>query len=129
MSRLTLRLRLHDLLARLRGRCNRAPLFMVDGGYHFWRCGLRRRHDGPCRTGNYWWGPGGSIYDPDTPHAPSVLKRAAGRETRRQRESRRRWRDLDDLKRAHEDRQAERAVEAAEAITAEPFKPVDGGDY
>ncbi len=42
-----------DMLDRLRGRCCAAPRYMVDGGYHFWRCGLRRGHDGPHRSVNY----------------------------------------------------------------------------
>jgi hypothetical protein len=50
---------LRDLGDRLRGRCCRAPNYMVDGGYHFWRCGLKRGHDGPHRSVNYLWGPGG----------------------------------------------------------------------
>jgi len=39
---------------------------MVDGGYHFWRCGLKRGHAGQHRSLNYTWGLGeGSIYDPE----------------------------------------------------------------
>jgi hypothetical protein len=110
----TLRFRAHnallDLGDRLRGRCCRAPLFMVDGGYHFWRCMLRRGHDGPCRSGNYLWGPGGSVYAP-------IDKWPRGRwdrkpvQTRRQAESCRRWHDLSEAKRAGE------------------AKATDGGDW
>ena len=89
-----------DLLDRLRGRCCRAPLYLVEGGYHFWRCGLRRWHDGPCRSVNYLWGPGGSVYAPiDNP--PGGCDRRPC-ETRRQRRWRRRWQALSDAKRAAE---------------------------
>lgn len=109
----TLRFRAHnallDLLDRLRGRCCRAPLYMVDGGYHFWRCMLRRGHKGPCRSGNYLWGPGGSVYAPIDKWLRGSRERKPVR-TRRQAESRRRWQALADAKRVGE------------------FKKVDCGD-
>lgn len=80
---------LHDLLDRLRGRCCAAPRYMIDGGYHFWRCGLRRGHDGPHRSLNYLWGPGGSLYSP-IPNPPPGCDRNPV-ETRRQRRSRLEW--------------------------------------
>jgi hypothetical protein len=102
-----------DLVDRLRGRCCAAPRYMVDGGYHFWRCGLRRRHAGPHRSGHYLWGPGGSVYDPSK---WADLGKRHPAETRRQRRSRRDWHALADAKR-----------EIADAQGA--FKEVDRGDY
>jgi hypothetical protein len=97
-----LRFRLHnaalDLWDRLRGRCANAPLSMAEGGYHFWRCGLCRRHVGPCRSGYYFWGPGGSIYDPEGPWVAGVHRRPV--HTRRQRRFMDRWHALADAKRA-----------------------------
>lgn len=98
-----------DLLDRLRGRCNRAPLYMVDGGYHFWRCGLKRGHGGPHRSVNYLWGPGGSVYAPVDKPPPGCDRKPT--ETRRQRRSRREWQALADAKREGE------------------FKATDQGDY
>lgn len=56
-----------DLIDRwLRGKCCAAPRYQKDGGYHFWRCGLKRGHKGQHRSLNYLWGHGeGSVYDPD----------------------------------------------------------------
>lgn len=101
-----------DLRDRLRGRCCRAPLYMVEGGYHFWRCGLRRRHAGPCRSGNYLWGPGGSIFAPTEGRWVDVGSRKAT-ETYRQRRWRRRWHAMADAKRS---------------VPGEA-KAVDAGDY
>lgn len=89
-----------DVLARLRGRCNRAPAYMTEGGYHFWRCGLQRGHDGPCRFGNYLWGPGGSVYAPV--NFREVGLRIAERypvQTFRQKRQRRRYEELSDARR------------------------------
>jgi hypothetical protein len=44
-------------------------------GYHFWRCGLDRGHDGDHRTGNYWWNAHGTRYDPDAPYARAPDRR------------------------------------------------------
>lgn len=90
-----------DLLDRLRGRCCRAPLFMVEGGYHFWRCGLKRGHGGPCRSGNYLWGPGGSIFAPTEAHW--VMGDRKPTETFSQRRWRRRWEAFADMKRSFPD--------------------------
>jgi hypothetical protein len=46
---------LRDLWAKLRGRCCAAPM-PGDGGYVYWRCGLRRGHAGRHRRGRYSWG-------------------------------------------------------------------------
>lgn len=100
-----------DTLDRCRGRCCRAPLFMVEGGYHFWRCGLRRWHKGPCRSGYYFWGPGGSVYDPDGPWAGGVERRPVY--TRRQARERRRWEALNDAKRRIEREPAWHAAEVS----------------
>jgi hypothetical protein len=47
-----------DLLAILAGYCNHCP-WTADpaqgGGYAFWRCALRRGHDGLHRARNYVW--------------------------------------------------------------------------
>lgn len=89
-----------DALARLRGRCNRAPAYMTEGGYHFWRCGLPRGHDGPCRFGNYLWGSGGSVYAPV--NFREVGLRIAERypvQTFRQKRQRRRYEELSDVRR------------------------------
>lgn len=92
---------LRDVRARLSGRCNRAPAYMTEGGYYFWRCGLARGHDGPCRTGNYLWGPGGSVYAPVNFREAGV--RVDDRNpvlTFRQKRHRRRWDELSDCRRA-----------------------------
>lgn len=88
-----------DLGARLAGHCNRAPL-CTEGGYHFWRCELQRGHEGPHRSGNYLWGPGGSLYAP-----VQGARAAADRKpvmTRRQRRYREEWEAMCHAKRAHE---------------------------
>lgn len=90
-----------DLFDRLRGRCCRAPLYMVEGGYHFWRCGLRRRHSGPCRSGNYLWGPGGSIFAPTEPWVDVGKRKSI--ETLRQRHWRRRCHAFAEMKRTFPD--------------------------
>ena len=92
-----------DARARLRGRCNRAPAYMTEGGYHFWRCGLPGGHDGPCRPGNYLWGPGGSVHSPV--NFREVGLRVADRypvQTFRQKRYRRRFNELSDVRRAWE---------------------------
>lgn len=89
---------LRDLGDRLRGLCCAAPNYMVDGGYHFWRCGLRRGHDGPHRSVNYLWGPGGSVYAPIDDPPPGCDRNPV--ETRRQRKSRKAWHALSDAKRS-----------------------------
>src|SRR4051812_15791298 len=68
-----------------RGLCCAAPRFIVDGGYYFWRCSLRRGHKGPHRSVNYLWGDaiGGSAYSPVDAPTP-MLDRYPSR-TRRQR--------------------------------------------
>jgi hypothetical protein len=49
---------LRDLWARLRGRCCAAPM-PGDGGYVYWRCGLRRGHAGRHESGRgESWGEG-----------------------------------------------------------------------
>lgn len=88
---------LRDLADRLAGRCCAAPRYMADGGYHFWRCGLRRGHPGPHRSRNYLWGPGGSAYDPAGGITRGVDRKPV--ETRRQRRERLRWQQMDDAKR------------------------------
>lgn len=98
-----------DTLDRLRGRCCRAPL-ATEGGYHFWRCGLRRGHKSPCRSGYYFWGPGGSVYDPSGDWAPGANRRA-GVMTIRQARERRRWEALNAAKREIENVPAWRPVE------------------
>lgn len=54
--------RLLDARAVISGYCNHSPWTeRPDGGYSFWRCGHKRRHNGPHRYRNYTWtepGPG-----------------------------------------------------------------------
>jgi len=79
MSRARLRNRLHDLWDRwVRGYCCAAPRGNhEDGGYHFWRCNLRRGHDGAHRSLNYLWGlpDGGSVYSPVESPSPRLDRR------------------------------------------------------
>lgn len=61
---------LHAAVHRKRpGACNATP-GPGQGGYDHWHCGLKRRHVGLHRTGNYVWGevggePIGASYHPD----------------------------------------------------------------
>jgi hypothetical protein len=52
-----LRTAYYDLRARLGGWCNDCPARPdhSGGGYAFWRCELRRGHDGLHRAVNYVW--------------------------------------------------------------------------
>ena len=52
-----------DLRAILAGYCNHCPGSPIPGqggGYLFWRCGLRRGHEGLHRSNNYVWDEGGT---------------------------------------------------------------------
>lgn len=53
-----------DLLDKLRGVCAHKPSGSPREPYYFWRCGLRRGHDGRHRSVNYEWDEHGSEYLP-----------------------------------------------------------------
>jgi hypothetical protein len=117
-----------DTFDRLRGRCANAPAFPLDGGYHFWRCGLRRGHDGACRSGCYFWGPGGSIYDPSGPFAGGCDRKPAL--TRRQRKLRDQFHAFADTKRRLEQAAASSGADRASAASGHhpaPSRPAEGG--
>jgi hypothetical protein len=105
-----------DLFDRvIRLRCCRAPLARAEGGYHFWRCGLRLRHRGPCQSGHYFWGPGGSVHDPRSRFVGGCDRKPV--ETRRQRRWRERYMALIDMQR--ERMTIDNQIKAAEAVNAE----------
>lgn len=95
-----------DSRAVLAGYCNHCPNDGTpgSGGYTFWRCGRRRRHEGLHRANNYVWTDDGvTHYLPVPPgllqrvHQP--YRRSAGAMTRRQRRNRDAWHRQKDAER------------------------------
>lgn len=82
-----------DVRDKRRGFCCELLLNPSEGGYHFWRCGLPRDHDGAHRFGNYIWPAenGRTAYVP-TEDMPPRLDRYPTR-TRAQNRSYGRWFD------------------------------------
>jgi hypothetical protein len=90
-----------DMRAHLAGYCNHCPNDGIPGqggGYTFWRCGLRRRHEGLHRSNNYVWTDDGTTDYLPLPYGhsqgatqPRAWRRSAGTMTRRQRRNRDAW--------------------------------------
>lgn len=87
--------RWHDLLATLHGYCNHRPIKSGTpgdgGGYHHWRCALRRSHDGDHRFVNYTWDADGRTDFAPLDHPPSQPWDRYATLTRRQQRERKRW--------------------------------------
>lgn len=96
-----------DGRAVLAGYCNHCPNQGIPGeggGYTFWRCGLRRGHEGLHRSNNYVWTDDGTTDYLPLPHghaqrAHQPWRRSAGAMTRRQRRNREAWHRQQDAKR------------------------------
>lgn len=84
-----------DLRAFLAGYCNDCPSKSgvpgEGGGYSFWRCALRRGHDGDHRSKNYTWDQHGkTTYAPLRKHPWQPWERTPT-STIRQTRNHRRW--------------------------------------
>lgn len=95
-----------DARAVLAGYCNHCPNSGVPGqggGYTWWRCALRRGHEGMHRACNYVWSDDGDTsYLPTRPRQAmpdQPWRRSAGAMTRRQRRNREAWHRQQDAER------------------------------
>jgi hypothetical protein len=97
----------YDLRAMLAGYCNHCPNDGTpgSGGYTFWRCGLRRGHDGLHRSNNYVWTDDGNTSYLPLPYGhpqgaaqPRAWSRTPAM-TRRQRRTREAWHQEQDARR------------------------------
>jgi len=122
LDRLRITNAIRDARDKARGVCCAAPSgALSDGGYHFWRCALKRGHDGPHRTGVYIWSEG------ERPeHDPSSEVHGTDRFpvfTRRQARVRQRSQEMHRLRLLLHERAA---VRAAERLTAEAAAAQEG---
>lgn len=87
--------RWHDLRAHLAGYCNDRPVKIgipgESGGYHHWRCSLRRGHDGKHRYNNSVWDDIGRGEHQPVDSPPSQPWGRAGTPTIRQTRNAHRW--------------------------------------
>lgn len=87
--------RWHDLRAVLAGYCNDCPsksgIPGEGGGYTFWRCALRRHHNGDHRARNYTWDTTGKTTYAPIEACPSQPWDRSPTSTMRQTRRFRRW--------------------------------------